>query len=61
MKFILLLTMFADAQATVRPHTFTCDIIRAYVAMYGEEAAEKWAKKKKWSAAKIGEARACLR
>ncbi len=61
MKFVLLLAVFADANTPVRPHTMFCEIVRSYVAIHGEDAAEKWAKSRKWSKARIAEARACLR
>ncbi len=52
---------FADGAATVREQSFTCEIIRSYVSIYGEKAAERWAKRKKWSSIRIAEARACLK
>lgn len=54
------LTVFADANAPVRSHTFVCEIVRAYVAQHGEAAAERWARRNKWSREKITEARSCL-
>lgn len=60
MKFILLLTLLADAGAPVRSNSMFCEMVRSYVAVYGQDAAEKWAQRKKWSKASIAEARACL-
>lgn len=55
------LSTLADAQEPVKARTFTCEIVRSYVARHGEDAAEKWAKKNKWPKERIAEARACLR
>lgn len=60
MKFILLLTLFADSSAPISGRGFTCDVIRSYVAIHGEKAAEKWAKQRRWTKERIAEARRCL-
>jgi hypothetical protein len=39
---------------------FFCEVIRGYVDIYGEAAAEAWAIKKKWGKKRIAEARSCL-
>jgi len=59
MRILLLLTLFADANAPVHTNGIFCEVVRFYVSQYGEDAAEQWAKKHKWSKAKIAEARAC--
>lgn len=59
MRFVLLLALLTDAQAPIKPNTIFCDVVRFYVSRYGEEAAEQWAKRHKWSKARIAEARAC--
>ena len=51
-------TPIADS-APIRPNTMFCEIILGYVSLYGEVAAEKWAREHKWSQARIAEARKC--
>lgn len=59
MKVLFLLIAFADANAPVNPNGLFCDVVKAYVRVYGEEAAIKWAKRHKWTDARIAEAREC--
>ncbi len=59
MRFVLLLMLFADPATHVRPNGMFCEIVRFYIAQYGEAAALEWAKKHKWSKARIAEATAC--
>lgn len=42
------------------PDSFVCEIIRGYVALYGEAAASIWAKRHRWSKKRIEAARECL-
>lgn len=52
------LTRYADA--TVRVDSFSCEVVRFYVARYGVAATERWAKKNKWPKDKIEAARICM-
>lgn len=45
--------------APVNPSSMFCEIITGYIDLYGEVAAEKWARDHKWSANRIAEARKC--
>lgn len=53
---VVLLVLVAAAQAGE-----DCASVRRWVAIYGERAAEQWARSAGWSEAKIRRARACLR
>ena len=48
-------------QVPIHPKTLFCEIILSYVGLYGEAAAEKWAREHKWSSARIAEAKRCRR
>ncbi len=43
----------------VHPNSMFCEIVNGYIRLYGEVAAEKWARDHKWSASRIAEAREC--
>lgn len=60
MRVLFLLTALVGDGAVVNPNTFACEIVRAYVATYGEAAALRWARRHRWSKERIAEARKCL-
>lgn len=50
----------AEDETPRKPDSFACEIIREYIAIYGARAAEDWAKKNRWSKARIAESKKCL-
>ena len=57
----ILIALCARARAADLPAGFTCKHVRLYVWLYGEDAAEKEAKRKGATSHQINEARKCLR
>jgi hypothetical protein len=55
------LSQYAEASAPVRGQSFSCEVVRFYVARYGMKATEKWARDQKWPKEKIADAKSCLR
>lgn len=57
---LFLLSVVTVDTAPRAPDTFLCEIIRGYVAQYGEVEAIKWATRHHWSKKRIEAARECL-
>ena len=60
MRVLFLLAVLTGDGPTFHPDTFACEIVRAYVSMYGEAEALRWARRHKWSKERIAESRKCL-